>query len=195
LDRPVDPIAEGFDVAIVPSAYALSSSVIARPLTDKAIVLCAAASYLEASGVPKTPNDLAHHPCIGFCPTMTGPADHWKLADAEGRPATVPVNIVLRSNNFALMRTAVRDGLGIGMLIEYTVEADLAEGRLVRVLPNWDVGAVHLNIVYPSREYLPRRVRALIDFVLEERDLLVQERQANHAIEQRKKSAIEAKAA
>lgn len=194
-DRPVDPIAEGFDLAIVPSAYAVSSSVITRALSDKPIVLCAAATYLEAAGVPKTPNDLARHPCIGFCPTMTGPADHWKLTDAEGRPATVPVNIVLRSNNFALMRTAVRDGLGIGMLIEYTVETDLAEGRLIRVLPSWDVGAVHLNIVYPSREYLPRRVRALIDFVLEERDLIEQERLANRTVEQRKKIAKEPKAA
>ena len=172
-DRPVDPIAEGFDLAILPSVYGISNSVVARPLADKPIVLCASREYLAAAGEPRVPNDLARHACIGVCQMGN---DHWKLADADGRPITVPVNIMLRSNNFALMRTAVRDGLGIGMLIEYTVEDDLASGKLRRVLPEWDVGAVHLNLVYPSREYLPRRVRAVIDFVIEERDSIEAER-------------------
>ena len=180
-DRAVDPIAEGFDVAIISNLHTLPSSMVARPLADSPIVLCASAGYLAAAGQPKTPNDLARHPCIGRCPALPGPSDQWRLTHADGRPATVGVNVVLRSNDFMLMRAAVRDGLGLGMLIQYSVEADLAAGKLVRVLPEWNLGAAHLDVVYPSRQYLPRRVRAIVEFLLAEGESMRKERVAPSA--------------
>jgi len=170
IDRPVDPIVEGFDLAIVPAAYGISNSLIARPLAEKPIILAASTSYLAAAGTPRVPNDLLSHAFIGY--SQSPWRERLKLSDTDGRPANVAVNNVLQSNNFALIRNAVRDGLGIGVLLQYTIEDDLAAGRLQHVLPEWHVGTIDLNLVYPSREYMPRRVRAVIDFIFAERDAM-----------------------
>jgi DNA-binding transcriptional LysR family regulator len=165
-DRAIDPIAEGFDIAIMSNLYALPSSMVARPLADSPIVLCASPGYLAGAGMPLAPGDLASHFCVGRPPVVATLSDQWRLTHADGTAATVHVNVVLRSNDFIVMRTAVREGLGIGMLIKYSVDADLAAGRLVQVLPDWHLGVAHVDVVYPSRQYLPRRVRAIVDFLL-----------------------------
>ncbi len=171
-DRPIDPMVEGYDLAITPSTFGLSTSLVARPLAEKPVVLCASRAYLEQAGIPREPADLAGHRCIGFSGAPL--RDQWKLRHRDGRGLKVPVHLVLQSNNFAMLRHAVREDGGIGTLIQYSVDAELADGRLVQVLPEWQCGTVALTIVYPSRDHLPRRVRALIDFIIEERDAVLE---------------------
>jgi DNA-binding transcriptional LysR family regulator len=166
-EHSTDPIASGYDLTITPTTYGMSTTLVARPLGQSPIVLCASPGYLELNGVPKQPLDLAGHDCIGYSGALH--RDHWKLTDAEGKQVLVPVSPILQSNDFALVRRAVLDGSGIGTLLHYGVADRLADGRLVRVLPQWHAGTVLHTIVYPSREHLPRRVRAVIDFFVEER--------------------------
>jgi DNA-binding transcriptional LysR family regulator len=178
-DRAIDPTAEGYDLAITPSTFGLSTSLVARPLAEKPIVLCASPGYLKAAGTPQQPADLSRHDCIGF--SLAPHRDQWKLTASDGTRVTVPVNLILQSNNFAMLRYAVREDGGIGTLIQYSVADELTDGRLVRVLPDWEIGSVALTIVYPSREYMPRRVRALIDFIIEERDATLASERAGEA--------------
>jgi len=70
------------------------------------------------------------------------------------------------------VRQAVRAGLGIGPLIQYNLQPSPSNDDLVAVLPQWSIGSFDVNIVYPSRKHLPRRVRAVIDFFGEESSAL-----------------------
>jgi DNA-binding transcriptional LysR family regulator len=170
LDRPVDLVSEGFDIAVVPSSFGVPSSMVARSLGKKTISLCAAPSYLEAAGAPERPEDLLAHACIGY--NLYAQREQWRLVHAQGETVSVPVNYVMQTNSLAYVNRATRAGLGIGPQILYSVRSQIQAGELVPVLPDWRLGEFELNIVYPSRDHLPKRIRAVIDFFIEERDAI-----------------------
>jgi DNA-binding transcriptional LysR family regulator len=170
LDRPVDLVAEGFDVAVLPSSISVPSTLITRSLGEKAIVLAASAAYVRAHGAPERPEDLAKHPCIGY--NAYSQREQWRLTRAGGETALVTVNYIMQTNSLAFVHRALRNGLAIGPLVRYETVAEPESDPLVPVLPGWTLGSFELHIVYPSREYLPRRVRAVIDFFIEERAAL-----------------------
>ena len=173
LDRPVDLVTEGFDIAVIPSSFSVPNSLIARSLGQKAIVLCASPTYLQASGMPTNPDQLLDHACIGY--NLYSPREQWRLVNAQGDAVNVPVNYVVQTNSLAYVHRVVRAGLGIGPQIQYNVRAEISDGDLIQVLPEWNLGSFELNIVYPSRERLPRRTRAVIDFFIDERDAIAAE--------------------
>jgi DNA-binding transcriptional LysR family regulator len=164
-DRPVDLVAEGFDIALMPSMFNLPNSLVARSLGKSPMVLCASPSYLRNVRLPVQPEDLLEHACVGH--SLHSLPEPWKLSDSQGHTANVPVNFVMNANNLALVIHAVRAGVGIGQQVKYFLEAEFSDGRLVPILPGWQTGSVELSLVYPSREYMPRRVRAAIDFIVD----------------------------
>lgn len=166
LDRPVDLASEGFDMAVIPSSFSVPSSVIARPLVKQSIKLFASADYAAATQLPSSPQQIANHMCIGHRDYPL--QNQWRLVDEQGEVANVPLQATLQTNSLAFVRQAVRAGLGIGPLIQYNQQSSPSNDDLVAVLPQWSLGSFDLNIVYPSREHLPRRVRAVIDFFIEE---------------------------
>jgi DNA-binding transcriptional LysR family regulator len=170
LDRPVDLVTEGFDIAIIPSTFSVPNSLIARSLGQKIIALCASPRYLQSAGVPSKPEELLGHACIGY--NQYSPREQWRLMRDDGEVVNVPVNYVMQTNSLAFVHRSVRAGLGIGPQIQYTLRPEVSNGDLVPVLPEWRLGNFELNIVYPSREYLPKRIRAVIDFFIEERDAI-----------------------
>jgi len=173
LDRPVDIVSEGFDLAVVPSSFSVPNSVIARSLLKQSIKLFASPAYAAAAQLPPNPQQLADHMCIG---NSNFPLrDQWRLIDAQGDVAHVPLQTALQSNSQAFVRQAVRAGLGIGPLIQYDLQPSPSNDDLIAVLPQWSIGNFDLNIVYPSREHLPRRVRAVIDFFVQESAALTAE--------------------
>lgn len=167
LDRPVDLVSEGFDIAVVPSSVAVPSSLITRSLGQKAIVLAASSTYLRARGTPARPEDLSKHACIGY--NAYSSREQWRLVRADGETATVAVNYVLQTNSLAFVHRALCNGLAIGPLVRYETVPDPEPDPLITVLPGWTLGSFEMQLVYPSREYMPRRVRAVIDFFIEER--------------------------
>ncbi len=166
LDRPVDLVAEGFDMAVVPSSFGVPNSVVARRLVGQSIELFASPTYAAASRLPSSPQQLVEHLCIGYRDYPL--RDQWRLVDAHGEVADVPLQATLHTNSLAFVRQAVRAGLGIGPLVRYSNQPSPSNDGLVPVLPQWSLGSLDLNIVYPSREHLPRRVRAVIDFFVEQ---------------------------
>jgi len=165
IDRVVDIVEEGYDMAVRISR-AGSASNVARKLATSRNVLCAAPDYLQQHGMPQTPADLLRHDCIGYS-YATG-ADEWQMLDAGGAAHTVKVRCVMHTNNGDTARAAALGGLGIIWQPAFLVGADLRAGRLQRVLPDYHLPDMDVLAVYPSRRHLSAKVRVMIDFLVRE---------------------------
>ncbi|WP_413723132.1 LysR substrate-binding domain-containing protein [Sodalis sp. RH23] len=141
-DRIVDLTEEGIEAAFrfgdLPD-----SGLIARSLRPCFRQVCAAPDYLAKHGVPLTPADLAQHACLLFREGAS--RNRWQFA---GMPP-VQVSGRLVADNGAALLSAAREGLGVALLADFEIAADLAAGRLVRLLrdtatPAWPLALVHL---------------------------------------------------
>ncbi|MBK0055211.1 LysR family transcriptional regulator [Stenotrophomonas sp. S39] len=162
-DRLVDMVEEGYDVAIRITREP-SPALIARRLGQARITLCAAPSYLAARGTPRTPQDLEQHDCLGYSYWASG--NQWPL-QGPGGETRVTVNSILQANNGDVLREAAIAGMGVILQPDFLLEDALADGRLVRLLPEWDVPAIGIFAVYTSRSHLAPKVRSFIDYLVD----------------------------
>ena len=167
-DTTVDLVAERIDVAIRIGALR-DSTLIALPLLKVRYRVVASPAWLAARAEPpRTPQDMEHCECVTF--SMPGYRDRWLFRECGGGPKiAVPVNPrVLLTNGLALRECAL-NGLGVSLLPDWLIGDDVAEGRLVDLYPQHDVAVVDAPtgawLVYPSRSYVPAKVRAFIDFM------------------------------
>ncbi|APO82174.1 MULTISPECIES: LysR family transcriptional regulator [Pseudomonas] len=146
-DRFVDLIGEGFDAAIRIGELA-DNRLVARKLCDHLRILCASPEYLARHGAPGQPEDLAGHNCLGFSGLRSFP--EWRLMSG-GRQVSVKVAGNLRSNDNEALLEAARRGVGILAGGDWLMGEDLAAGRLVRVLPQWQLDvAAGIYLVRPT---------------------------------------------
>jgi DNA-binding transcriptional LysR family regulator len=164
IDRVVDIVEEGYDMAIRISR-AGSASHVARKLASSVNMLCAAPAYLAKHGAPATPADLPRHHCIGYSYNAT---DEWQLLDADSKLHTVKIPFMMRTNNGDTARAVALGGQGIIWQPTFLVGADLRAGRLVQVLPEYRLPDIDIQAVYPSRRHLSAKVRVMIDFLVEQ---------------------------
>ena len=162
-DRPVDLVAEGFDVAVRAGQLA-DSTLIARRLGTIQRGVLASPGYLKAHGVPRKPAELAQHACLVF--TGGRESGSWVLQSGT-RSVTVPVPARISVNDFDLLHAAALAGAGLAMLSVHACVEDLAAGRLQRVLPAWNSPATPLQAVYPGSRHLAPKVSAFVDFLRE----------------------------
>lgn len=164
-EREIDLLAAGYDVGIVADRMISTSSVISRELLRTPGVVVASPEYLAHRNVPKTPADLEGHRLID-APSTTGPLV-WKFEGPESKRINVRPTLTLNS---AIMRKqAVLAGMGIAVLPRALVATDLATGNLVQLLSDHAVldGDICVTVVYPTREFVPGKVRAFIDLAIE----------------------------
>ena len=164
-DRFVDLVEEGFDLAVRIGRLA-DSSLVARRLAPLRRVLCASPAFLAVHGTPRTPDDLARLPCLGYSNLL--PQEDWSFADpVSGRPWPVRIKARLRVNNGDALRLAALAGVGLAPLPSFLVGPDLAAGTLVPLLDPYlrQEGAIHA--VYPPARPLLPKVRAFVDFLAE----------------------------
>lgn len=129
-NRRVDLVEEGFDVAIrIGGAY--DDTLVAKPLCQYRMVICAAPAYLARFGVPETPRDLPQHRCLSHMVWNT--QNEWKLPDESGE-TTWRHDPVLRCNDGLGLRMAALEGAGLLMQPEILVKEALESGKLVGVL-------------------------------------------------------------
>ncbi|QPC42698.1 LysR family transcriptional regulator [Kaustia mangrovi] len=164
-DRRVDIVEEGFDVAIRASDRLEDSSLIARRLMTMPHVVCGAPSYFERSGAPASPESLEDHTCIQF--TLSGHVDEWTFEKA-GRSVRIPVNGRYRVTSSLAVRDALRAGFGLSLMPLAYVREDIEQGRLQTVLDDWSAVNLSVYAVYPSRRHVVAKVRAFLDFLVEE---------------------------
>lgn len=164
IDRVVDLVEEGYDLAIRISRRG-SQALVGRRLATSRNVVCAAPGYIERHGMPRTPQDLGRHACIVY--SLAADSDVWNLEDDAGAPHAVKVRAVMRSNNGDTCRAAAVAGLGVTWQPTFLVGDDLRDGRLVPVLPGFRMVEIDVLAVYPSRRHLSAKVRVMVDFLAE----------------------------
>lgn len=160
-DRFVDLIGEGFDAAIRIGALE-DSRLVARRIAQTRRILVAAPAYLQRRGAPASPGALIEHDCLHY--TLFRDTPTWEF-HGRGEPWRVPVRGRLKANYGAPLVEAALRGEGILQTATFAVAEELADGRLVEVLPDWSLLPIGIYAVYPSREYRPRKVEAFIDFL------------------------------
>ena len=161
-DRYVDLIEEGWDLA-VRIGLLKDSSLVARRLAPCRTIVCAAPSYLEAHGAPRSPEDLSGHNCLGYTlPSAIG-AGRW--AFGAGGDVVVPVEGNLRANNGDALLAAALAGQGLIYQPTFIVGDSLRDGSLLRVLSGYPTLELGVHAVLPSGRQAPAKVRAFVEFL------------------------------
>jgi DNA-binding transcriptional LysR family regulator len=136
---------------------------VARQLGIAEVLLCASPAYIAEHGVPQTPEELAQHSCLNF--SMEHLRHHWTFQSEQGA-SVIPITSKVMSNNTDLLRQCLLAGMGIAMRTSYTLGDDMVAGRVVRVLPDYQINKVAVRLVYPSRRLLSAKVRSFVDFMM-----------------------------
>lgn len=178
-DKRLDFDGEQLDVAFRAAASLGDSTLIVRKLLELEPLLVAAPAYLETHKAPREPDDLAEHRMLlfrasgGSSVTMTRINDRKRgepLKSAADAKSTVTVRVrgdVLANDGELLREVALAAG-GIAMLPKVFVDRELAQKRLVPVLRGWRVEwGTALYLLHPPRQFLPAKVRAFRDFMVE----------------------------
>ena len=165
-DTRLDLVAERVDLA-VRLGPAQDSSLVGQRLVPIRYRVCASPAYLAQRGRPRQPADLTQRDCLRQ--PLPGFRTQWKFRSVDGALQLVDVDgWPMLSNALALHRAAL-DGLGPALLADWLVDVDLAAGRLVDLFPHHEVTAANFDaavwLLYASRAYIPRRVRAVVEFL------------------------------
>jgi DNA-binding transcriptional LysR family regulator len=161
----VDHFRDGFDLAIVADTLPLAeASLMMTRLGATETGMYAAPEYLERHGVPQSHVDLPRFDLLAW-----GSVDvkaQWHLHSGDTQ-MTVEFRPRLICNDLMLLRQSVLSGLGIAALPAFICKRDLAEGRMVEVLPNLHPPARSFYAIFPQHQVMPARVRTFIDFLVE----------------------------
>lgn len=162
-DRFVDMIGEHYDLAIRISNLR-DSSVIARKLTTTQHVFCASPDYLRDSPDIAGPEDLKAHKVL-----QVGQAKRfkWVFSAPGGGERNVTLSSSFNSNNGDMLLCAAMRGCGIARLPDFLAMDAIRSGRLTQVLAGWEPAPMHISAIYPATQFLPRRVRLLLDFLVQ----------------------------
>lgn len=168
-DRLVDLVEEGIDLAFrVALPGAVAPGLVARPLFKMAYVIVATPAYLREHGTPAAPSDLTGHRCVylGYS-TFRNQLGMRR----ENEHVTVPIGGPLTVSSSIAILSAVEEGLGIGIVADFVAAPALASGAMVRLFPQWELvdayAARVVYAVYAPTSHLPKKVRVLIDYLVQ----------------------------
>lgn len=157
---------ESIDVAIRIGTVERQPNLIARRLMGHERVICASAAYLEQRGRPQAPAELAAHNCVRFA--YGGARATWRLM-RDGQLEEIGVHGTLTANNSEVLRQALLDGVGIGLLPRWLVRDDLASGALLPLLEDYQAnpGAMDIGLyaVYQENRRGAAKVKAFVDLL------------------------------
>jgi DNA-binding transcriptional LysR family regulator len=165
-DDNLDLAAHGLDLAIR-LGNRLDGDFISTRLFATRYRVCAAPEYLEEAPPLREPGDLPLHRCLFF--TLPDFRTCWRFRSADGQISEVEVGGDFAMSSAGSLLAAARTGLGPALLADWLIRQDLENGALVDVFPEHEVTATAFEtaawLIYPSREYVPGRVRAVREFL------------------------------
>ena len=166
-DRRVDLIEDGFDLAIRIGQLA-DSSMIAKRLTRIRHLPTAAPALLKSLGRPETPEDLKRFPALTY--RFRSPRTLWDFTRPDGTKGSVQVQSAMMCNNGDILCAAAKKGLGVAFEPTFICAEAIADGDLEPLFADhtWSDNAAY--VLFPDSPALPRRVRALIDFLTDKFD-------------------------
>ncbi|RUR69834.1 LysR family transcriptional regulator [Variovorax guangxiensis] len=162
-DRAVDLVLEGIDCALRVGPLA-NSSLVARPLGHFTLINCASPAYLERHGTPRTPADLPEHVAVNYASPTSGRAAPWEWL-RDGETSTLRMRSQVAANNAETYIACALAGLGLIQIPAYDVREHLAAGELVEVLPDARAEPLPVQLVYPHRRNLSRRMQAFVGWL------------------------------
>lgn len=164
-DRFVDLVADGIDCAVRVGALS-DTSLVARRLGELAQVNCASPAYLARHGTPRSPDDLPEHVAVGYFSSRTGRELDWEYADMDtGEMHTVKMRSIVSVNSSQAYLACCLAGLGMIQAPRDSLDAPLASGALVEVLPEWNAAPLPVSVVFPHGRHLAPRVRIFVDWL------------------------------
>ncbi len=162
-DRFVDLIEEGYDVTVRIGEMEHATSLVSEEIGQTERVLCATPRFAKSTTMT-SPDDLKSLRCLHYGLQQSGLI--WQLTGPEG-PVSTRVNCVMWSNNGQVLKEAALKDQGIVMLPTFMVAAELQDGTLQRVLPEYSGDHLDIFMLYPRSRHLSNKVRAFVDFVKE----------------------------
>jgi len=163
-DRLIDVVAEGYDVVIRVGAIK-DSNLVARKFATSRSVVVASPDYLKRKGSPKNAEDLLQHDCIAYS-LLPAPTQWVFYKDGEKESINVEARALCNSAEIEVQM--VKHGIGITRLPLFTCEKEVSNGELKVILDDYDEIKFDVFAVYPHRQYLTAKVRAFVDFIVEE---------------------------
>jgi DNA-binding transcriptional LysR family regulator len=156
MDRSVNPLEEGFDIAIgaLPSSYA---NVADFPLCVMPRAIIAAPDYLAAKGMPEHPRELAQHDCPYFLATGT----NWHFGGPQGAIDVDVPNTFGVNDSYVLLK-AVEKGLGITIIARHIARSAIQAGRVVEILPDYPVPDLWIKALVPENRRSNPAVQAVL---------------------------------
>ncbi|WP_299833086.1 LysR family transcriptional regulator [Pseudomonas sp.] len=162
-ERHVSLIEDGIDVALR-IGHLSDSSLMARRIGRVEYGSVASPAYLETFGTPMVPGDVEQHKCIAYM--FRGAQRAWEFSTPSG-PVTIAPKAQVSTNDAEHLRASVLAGLGIAHTLTWLFAADIAEGRVVKVLPGFVPPAFPVNAVWPGGRRVSGKVKVFIDFLAE----------------------------
>jgi len=163
-DSKLDHGQDLIDVAIQFTEQIEDQSLVARKIAHNRRVLCASPEYLARAGTPQNPEDLRTHNCLQL--STVSRFNEWHFKGFEERGLLLSGNF--EANSADALYQATLSGLGVARLSTYLVGKDLREGRLIRVLPEYEDNGSDIYAAYSARRNMPPKVRAFIDHLIAE---------------------------
>lgn len=159
-DRKVDIVEEGIDIALR-IGQLKSSSLIAKRITGIKIAICASPDYLKKQGVPSNPEELQEHAYLKYSYSDS----HSLFAQFEKKSSDLKLKTRMLANNGDFLVNAAINGGGITIQPTFIVGEAIAEGKLTRILSDYEPEPMALYAVYANRKFLASKVRSFVDFV------------------------------
>ncbi|MGX1007509.1 DNA-binding transcriptional LysR family regulator [Bradyrhizobium japonicum] len=158
-DRYVDLVGEGFDCGIR-VGYLPDSNLVARRIGSFSVGLFASPDYVKEHGAPETPEQVLEHQAI-----MIG-TESWKF---ENGKKTIPVHPQgrFKADSVIAIAEATAAHIGIAALPDVTAESYVASRRLMPIMPKYSLPSVGIFVVRPPGQHLARKVRVLIESLIE----------------------------
>jgi DNA-binding transcriptional LysR family regulator len=171
---PIDTVHEDYDITLMSARHPLDGDFIARRLARTEVITCASPEYLDRRGRPQHPHELADHeallpPISDLQHGLTFYSGAWGDDEPGGETVTVvPTRrATLSTTHIDTMYAAALAGLGVAGLPSFVIEDALLEHALERVLPAWRLFSTTLWAGMPTRQHMPARTRAFLDFLVE----------------------------
>jgi DNA-binding transcriptional LysR family regulator len=141
------------------------SSMVATRVGSSRRVVCGSPDYFAAHGRPQTPDDLMHHVCVTFGSLAAGPSWSFRSAGGGRSERPHPRSRLMISTAEAAIDAAVA-GVGLTHVLFYQVAKLVDEGKLDIVLRDFEPDPIPINLVYPSRELLPLKVKHFLELAV-----------------------------
>ena len=162
----VDVVDGGFDLAFWVGALP-NSTLNVRTLAPFHRIVCAAPDYLERRGAPERPEELRLHDCLDGSVSPHGAPIQWRL-EREGETIDIPIAGPLRISDERVLVDAAVAGAGVLLGCRSLLMGHVRQGRLVRLLPRYEVPSLQINVLFAAKSDMPKIVRRFLDWIVVE---------------------------